>query len=140
VLQPRRDLTASRAGLTASRAAQAVMRAVTAYPLSDAQLERVVKLALGKRILAVPTTMASENLPQATTLASRPASDHQAGPKVVSESESESHATGDIRPEGPPLARGVVWAASPRRWKQRRRSLQRSPTRSRQAEIHWSRR
>jgi len=37
--------------LADSKAAQTVMRAVTAYPLSDAQLERIVKLALGKRIL-----------------------------------------------------------------------------------------
>jgi hypothetical protein len=48
---------------TASRAAQAVMRAVTAYPLSDAQLERIVRLALGKRVLAASTTMASGNPP-----------------------------------------------------------------------------
>ncbi len=34
----------------ASRAMEAVMRAVTANPLSDAQLERIVKLALGKRV------------------------------------------------------------------------------------------
>ncbi len=49
--------------LAASRAAQAVMRAVTAYPLSDAQLERIVRLALGKRVLAASTTMASRNPP-----------------------------------------------------------------------------
>jgi len=35
--------------LADSKAAQAVMRIVTAYPLTDAQLERVVKLALGKK-------------------------------------------------------------------------------------------
>jgi hypothetical protein len=45
----------------ASRALQAVMRAVTAYPLSDAQLERIVRLALGKRVLAASATMACGN-------------------------------------------------------------------------------
>jgi hypothetical protein len=34
----------------AARAAQAVMRAATTDPLSDSQLERVVRLALGKRV------------------------------------------------------------------------------------------
>jgi hypothetical protein len=47
----------------ASRATQAVMRAATAYPLSDAQLERIVKLALGKRVLAAPAAMAGGNPP-----------------------------------------------------------------------------
>ncbi len=50
--------------LTASKAAQAVMRAVTAYPLSDAQLERIVRLALGKRVLAASTTTAGGNPPR----------------------------------------------------------------------------
>ncbi len=36
----------------ASRATQDVMRAATANPLSDAQLERIVRLALGKRVRA----------------------------------------------------------------------------------------
>jgi hypothetical protein len=49
---------------TASRATQAVMRAATAYPLSDAQLERIVRLALGKRVLAASATMASGNPPR----------------------------------------------------------------------------
>jgi hypothetical protein len=86
---------------TASRATQAVMRAATAYPLSDAQLERIVKLALGKRVIAAPATMAGGNPPRVTTSAVRPAGDHQAELKVVSESEGESHATDCIRPEGP---------------------------------------
>ncbi len=47
----------------ASRATQAVMRAATAYPLSDAQLEGIVKLALGKRVLAAPAAMAGGNPP-----------------------------------------------------------------------------
>ncbi len=44
----------------------------------------------------------------------RSADDHQAEPKVVSESEGESHATDCTRPEGPPLTRGVVRPASPK--------------------------
>ncbi len=92
----------------ASRATQAVMRAAAAYPLSNAQLERIVKLALGKRVLAAPAAMAGGHPPRATTSAVRPASDHEAEPKVVSESEGESHATDCTRPEGPPLTRGVV--------------------------------
>ncbi len=42
---------ASNFDLADSKAAQTVMRAVTAYPLNDMQLERIVKLALGKRVL-----------------------------------------------------------------------------------------
>ncbi len=67
---------------TASRATQAVMRAATAYPLSDAQLERIVRLALGKRVLAVSAMMASGNTPQVSTSAARPAGNHQAEPKA----------------------------------------------------------
>jgi hypothetical protein len=40
----------------ARRAAQAVMRAATTDPLSDSQLERVVRLALGKRVPATSET------------------------------------------------------------------------------------
>jgi hypothetical protein len=47
----------------ASRATQAVMRAATAYPLSDAQLERIVKLALGKRVPVPPAVTAGGNPP-----------------------------------------------------------------------------
>jgi hypothetical protein len=43
----------------AGRAAQAVMRAATADPLSDSQLEQVVKLALGKRVPAGATSKAA---------------------------------------------------------------------------------
>ncbi len=47
-----------------SKAAQTVMRIVTAYPLTDAQLERVVKLALGKRILEAAMTTAKVGPPR----------------------------------------------------------------------------
>ncbi len=53
----RPDLGRQEAGAldpAASRATQAVMRAATANPLSDAQLERIVKLALGKRVPVAP--------------------------------------------------------------------------------------
>jgi len=98
----------------ASRATQAVMRAVTAYPLSDVQLERIVKLALGKRVPVTPAVMVGGNPPQATTATAKPGGDHQTEPEEVSESEGESHATDCTGPEGPPLTRGVVRPASPR--------------------------
>jgi hypothetical protein len=97
----------------ASRATQAVMRAVTANPLSEAQLERIVRLALGKRVPVAPAVMAGGGPPQATTSAVRPAGDHQAEPEVVSEDEDGSHATDCTGPEAPSPARGVVRPASP---------------------------
>ncbi len=100
--------------LTASKAAQAVMRAVTAYPLSDAQLERIVRLALGKGVLAASTTTAGGNPPQATTSAAGPAGGHQAGLEVMSEGKGESHGTDCTGSEGPPLASSVVQPTSPR--------------------------
>ncbi len=98
----------------ASRATQALMRAATAYPLSDAQLERIVKLAMGKRVLAAPAVMAGGNPPQALAATANPGGGHQTEPEVGSESEDESHATDCTRPEGPPLTRGVVRPTSPR--------------------------
>ncbi len=65
--------------LTDNKAAQAVMRAVTAYPLSDVQLERIVRLALGKRVHDAPTAMASGNPSQVTTATIGSASGHQVG-------------------------------------------------------------
>jgi hypothetical protein len=100
--------------LTASMAVQAVMRAVTAYPLNDAQLERTARLALGKRVLDVSTTVAGENPPQVTASAAEPAGGHQAGPKVMSEDKGESNGTDCTGPEGPPLASRVVQPTSPR--------------------------
>jgi hypothetical protein len=49
--------------LADSKAAQTVMRTVTAYPLTDTQLERIVKLALGKRILEAAITTAGGGPP-----------------------------------------------------------------------------
>ncbi len=48
----------------ASRATQAVMTAATANPLSDAQLERIVKLALGKRVPVAPAATAGGDPPR----------------------------------------------------------------------------
>jgi hypothetical protein len=47
------------------------MRIVTAYPLTDAQLERIVKLALGKRILEAAITTAGGGPPEAAISAAR---------------------------------------------------------------------
>jgi hypothetical protein len=97
----------------ASRATQAVMRAATANPLSDAQLERIVRLALGKRVPIAPAAAAEGDPPQATTSAAKLAGDHHAGLEVASEDGGESHATDCTGPEGSPPARGVVRPASP---------------------------
>jgi hypothetical protein len=94
--------------LTDSKAAQAVMRAVTAYPLGDAQLEWIVRLALGKRVLDAPTAMASGNPPQVTTATIGSAGGHQVGSEVMSEDEGESHGTDCTDSEGPPLTSLVV--------------------------------
>jgi hypothetical protein len=100
--------------LTDSKAAQAVMRAVTAYPLNDAQLERIVRLALGKRVLDASAATAGRDPPQATTSAVGPAGGHQAGPEVMSEDGGESHGTDCTGPEGPPLASRVIQPTLPR--------------------------
>jgi hypothetical protein len=57
--------------LADSKAAQTVMRTVTAYPLNDAQLERIVKLALGKRILEAAFATAGGGPSGATTSMAR---------------------------------------------------------------------
>jgi hypothetical protein len=49
--------------LADSKAAQTVMRAVTAYPLNDTQLEQIVKLALGKRVLEASAVAAGRDPP-----------------------------------------------------------------------------
>jgi hypothetical protein len=62
----RQDRDCGEAGdfdLADSKAAQTVMRAVTAYPLNDMQLERIVRLALGKRVLEATAAMAGGDPP-----------------------------------------------------------------------------
>jgi hypothetical protein len=106
-------------------AAQAVMRAATTDPLSDSQLERVVRLALGKRVPAASTTSkaAVAHAATATTSgrdssrASAPAveliGDHQAEQRMESEDESESRASDPTRAGGSPPAVSRVRPASP---------------------------
>ncbi len=100
----------------AGRAAQAVMRAATADPLRDSQLERVVKLPLGKRVPAAGATSkaATAHAASAATgggdpsLASapamEPAGNHQAEQRVESEDEGESLASDLTGPRGSPPA------------------------------------
>jgi hypothetical protein len=109
----------------AGNAAQAVMRAVTADPLSDSQLERVVKLALGKRVPtagrtskaaaahAAPDATGGGDSSQASALAMEPANNHQAERRVGSEDESESRALDPAGPEGSPPVVGRIRPALP---------------------------
>jgi hypothetical protein len=111
--------------LAAERAAQAVMRATTADPLSDSQLERVVKLALGKRVPpagatskaaaahAAPAVTGGGDSSQASAPAMELIQDHQAERRVESEDESESRASDPTRPEGSPPTMSRVRPASP---------------------------
>jgi hypothetical protein len=99
--------------LAASRATQAVMRAATADPLSDAQLERIVKLALGKRVPIASATMGGGDPPQATTPAVEPASNQQAERKVESKDEGESHASDFTKPGESPPSMSRMRPASP---------------------------
>jgi hypothetical protein len=101
------------------------MRAATADPLSDSQLERVVKLALGKRVPAAsvtsnasaahaaPVTTGGGDLSQSSAPAMGLAGNHQAERRMESEDESESHASGPTRLGGAPPAMGRVRPASP---------------------------
>ncbi len=100
--------------LADSKAAQIVMRAVTAYPLNDTQLERIVKLALGKRILEASTTAAGRDLPRATTSAVGSVGGLQVGSGAMPDDGSESHGTDSTDPEGPPLASRMTQPTPPR--------------------------
>ena len=87
---------------------------MTAYPLNDAQLERIVKLALGKRVLEVSTATAGRDLPRVTTSAVGTIGGLQARPEVMSDNGSESHGTDCTDPEGPPLASRLAQPTPPR--------------------------
>ncbi len=100
--------------LADSKAAQTVMRAVTAYPLNDTQLERIVKLALGKRVLEASTTAAGRDFPRATTSAVGSVGGLQAGSEAMSDDGSESHGTDSTDPGGPPLASRMTQSTPPR--------------------------
>jgi hypothetical protein len=107
----RRDRDCGEAGdfnLADSKAAQTVMRAVTAYPLNDMQLERIVRLALGKRVLETTAATAGRDPPGATTSVVRTVGSLQTGPEVMSDDESESHGTDSTEPEGPPSTSRTV--------------------------------
>jgi hypothetical protein len=95
------------------RAAQAVMEAATADPLSDALLERIVKLALGKRIPIAPAVTGDRDPSRAATPAIGPAGNQPARRRVESEDEGESHALDLTGPEGSPPAMGRIRPASP---------------------------
>ncbi len=96
----------------AGRAAQAVMRAATADPLSDSQLERVVKLALGKRVPVALTAVGGGSPSQASAPAVEPAGNHQAERRVEFQDESESHTSDLTGPGGSPPAMGRIRPAS----------------------------
>ncbi len=100
--------------LADSKAAQTVMRAVTAYPLNNMQLERIVRLALGKRVLEATAATAGGNPPGATTSAIRTVGSPQTGPEVMSDDGSESHRRDSTEPERPPLASGTTRPTLPR--------------------------
>ncbi len=99
--------------LADSKAAQTVMRAATAYPLNDAQLERIVKLALGKRILEAAITTASGGPFGATTSMARTIGDPRARTEVMPKDECEDHRADSTEPEEPPPANGTVRPATP---------------------------
>jgi hypothetical protein len=100
--------------LADSKAAQTVMRAVTAYPLNDMQLERIVRLALGKRVLEATAATAGRDPPGATTSVIRTVGSPQAEPEVMSDDGSESHGTDSTGTEEPPLASRTTRPTSPR--------------------------
>jgi hypothetical protein len=86
VRRPDQDcVEASDFDLADSKAAQTVMRTVTAYPLNDMQLERIVKLALGKRVLEATTATADGGPPRAATSVARTVDDSQTRPEAMSD-------------------------------------------------------
>jgi hypothetical protein len=96
------------------------MMAATADPLSDSQLERVGKLALGKRVPTAGATSkvaaahaalaatGSGDSSQASAPAMELADNHLAKRRVESGDESESRASDPTRPGGSPPVMGRV--------------------------------
>ncbi len=99
--------------LADSKAAQTVMRAVTAYPLTDMQLERIVKLALGKRILEAAITTAGGGPPRAAASMARASDYPRTGPEAMSDDGDESRCADSTEPEGPPPATRMARPATP---------------------------
>ncbi len=99
--------------LADSKAAQTVMRTVTAYPLTDTQLERIVKLALGKRILEAAITTAGGGPPEAAALTARTIDCPQTGPEAMSDDEGEGRCADSTEPEGSPPATRATRPVTP---------------------------
>ncbi len=99
--------------LADSKAAQVVMRAVTAYPLNDMQLERIVKLALGKRVLEATAATAGRDPPAANTSVVRAINSPQTRLEVMSDDGSESHCTDSTEPEELPSASRTARPTTP---------------------------
>jgi hypothetical protein len=99
--------------LAGSKAAQTVMRTVTAYPLTDAQLERIVKLALGKRVLEAAITATGGGPPGAATSVARTNGNPQTRPEVMSDDGCESRRADSTEPEESPSANGTARSATP---------------------------
>jgi hypothetical protein len=99
--------------LADNKAAQTVMRAVTAYPLNDMKLERILKLALGKRVLKATAATAGRDPPGATTSAVRTIDSSQTRPEVMSDDESESHRTDSTEPGELPSASRAARPTTP---------------------------
>jgi hypothetical protein len=120
--EPRRRGEPKRSNGLSPAAAQAVMRAATTDPLSDSQLEWVVRLALGKRVPAASVTGKAPVAQSATSggdssWALAPAAeligDHQAERRLESEDGSESRASNPTRAGGSPPAVSRTMPASP---------------------------
>ncbi len=99
--------------LTDSKAAQTVMRTVTACPLTDTQLERIVKLAMGKRILEAAITTAGGGPPGVAAPAARTIDCPQTGPEAMSDDGGESRRADSTEPEGSPPATRATRPATP---------------------------
>jgi hypothetical protein len=89
------------------------MRIVTACPLTDAQLERIVKLALGKRILEAAITTAGGGPPGVATSGARTNGDPLTRPEVMSNDGCENHRADSTEPEGSPSTNGTERPATP---------------------------
>ncbi len=122
--------------LADSKAAQAVMRAVTAYPLNDMQLERIVKLALGKRVLETTAATAGGDPPGATTSAVGTIDSPRTRPEVMSDGGSESHRTDSTEPGELPSASRATRPTTPSSEGAAPEKVRRRPQRSSRAGIH----
>jgi hypothetical protein len=121
--------------LADSRAAQTVMRAVTAYPLNDMQLERIVKLALERRIREATAASAGRGPPGATTPVVGTIDCPQTRSEAMSDDRGESRRADSTEPEGPPSANGTARPATPNAEGVAGRKARRRPQRSLQSRL-----